>query len=110
MEFFYTGTETIPEGTTVLYCDHNRLTNLPPLPEGLQTLWCLIQCSNNPVSPEELKRSGTINIKKIIMEMQAEIQNLRQKVDKLEEEISLIPEYGENYFKAKDNFNKRQLN
>jgi Leucine-rich repeat (LRR) protein len=55
MKFYYTGAETIPEGTTVLYCN-KWLTSLPPLPAGLQKL----HCDNNtltslPSLPEGLQ-------------------------------------------------------
>lgn len=42
----------IPEGTLIVYCDHNSLTSIPTLPESLVEL----NCSNNNLDVAELER------------------------------------------------------
>jgi len=161
---YYTGTETIPEGTTKLYCCNNQLTELPPLPEGLDELCCTgcpltslptlsaslriltcydchltelpplpeslrrLECNNNqltelPPLPESLidlicygnplpfafTKDNLVDVKlwkqkQEISEVRQLVQTLINEIKELKEEFSLIPEYGKNYFKAKEQF------
>jgi Leucine-rich repeat (LRR) protein len=57
MEFTYTGTEVIPEGTINLFCQDQNLINLPEnLPITIQRLWCHNnQLTSLPLLPEGLK-------------------------------------------------------
>ena len=57
MEFTYTGTETIPEGTINLFCQDQNLTNLPEnLPRTIERLWCHHnQLTSLPTLPENLR-------------------------------------------------------
>jgi len=92
--------DSLPENLKSLFCRGNQLTSLPKLPEKL----VILDCSDNPLFDEELKYAYSPYAIKLL----DETQKLRQKIEALEEELSLIPEYGENYKKAKDRFNKRQ--
>jgi len=57
MDFFYTGTEEIPENTTILRCNHNQLTSLTALPGGLKELYCSYnQLTSLPELPVGLQR------------------------------------------------------
>ena len=107
-----TNLPAIPNSLQELHCHDNPLTNLPKLPFKLHLYyyeaWSLKSPSNGTLQLQRyLKEENERGFRREIKEF---MKSIIERLDKMEEEIKLLPCRGEWYKQAEQSYNERTKN